>query len=191
MRQNKARWTAAELEQLRQAAAEGARLAQLAQLLPDRSTVAIETRLVMLRRAGKLPPLARTRVPPPRHDEPVRTGSNLDRLLRFIRACADRGEPLPSSSDVAERLNLADLTHVNRLMSEAQARGLIVVEYGPQGPRQVAAPDGSWRVVGAAYAGRRAQPRRCLCCRTPFEPTHRTNFVCGGCKATQAWSIGA
>ena len=187
----KAPWSQAELDTLRQAVMEGAKLEQLRQLLPGRTGVAIETRMVMLRRAGQLPALARTGAAAPRHAEPARPGSNLDRLLRFIRDCAARGEALPSSHDLAERLNLSDRTHANRLMAEAQARGLVVVEYGPQGPRRVSAPDGAWSVTGAAYAGRQGGRRRCLCCGNMFEPAHRTNFVCGGCKATTLWNSGA
>jgi hypothetical protein len=67
----------------------------------------------------------------------------------------------------------------------------VVVEYGPQGPRRVSAPDGAWSVTGAAYAGRQGGRRRCLCCGDMFEPAHRTNFVCGGCKVTTLWASGA
>lgn len=29
--------------------------------------------------------------------------------------------------------------------------------------------------------------RRCLTCRRGFEPDHRANFVCEGCKKNEAW----
>lgn len=47
--------------------------------------------------------------------------------------------------------------------------------------------DRGWTAVGAKRRMRTPPPsRQCLCCRRPFAPRHRLNFLCGrdSCDAT-------
>jgi hypothetical protein len=103
-------------------------------------------------------------------------GARLAMLVRYLRAEAAAGRPIPAMSEIATAVGLADTNNMPELLREGQQGGFFVVHHGRNGITAIEAPDGSWR----AERGREAVPqRRCLRCRRIFQPEHRTNFLCG------------
>ena len=185
-------WTAEEKAKLLELAKAGLQWRQVAAQLPGRSAQACHTIARSMRRAGLLPAdrraAAAAMAPAPL---PPRRGSRLDVLLRHLQRLAQAGQPMGTLEALAHQLFDERCDVASSLLRQLEARGMVVVDRAPAGIVRVAAPDGSWEVAGSAHAAAAAGPqRRCLSCRKPFQAEHRGNFVCHGCKGTDAWQTG-
>jgi hypothetical protein len=181
-------WSPEEIAILVAGVRSGQSFDTIALRLPRRNAKGAELKAAQLRRQGVLPPPPRAVPDGPR---PARPGTLLHALLTALEQAASRGQAMPHREELAGRIGARDQTHISELLSELVDRRLVVVEHGALGILRLRAADGSWSLAGASYAPREVLQRRCLACRKPFDAQHKHNFVCGGCKATDAWTSSA
>lgn len=112
-------------------------------------------------------------------------------LMRMLREAAEKGEPCPSNSTIADVLDMHE-SGIALLFQHLVQAGLVTIDRAGDGAntrRIVTAADGSWQTADRPTnpnshdprRGRQNTPRRrCLTCLEPFQPRHRLNFRCCG-----------
>jgi len=115
------------------------------------------------------------------------------RGLRFLAEAEKEGRRM-SARDLGLNLGMAESAGIETRQLLLKA-GLLVAEQSRRGgaPR-IRVSDGGWYALGETPPAAEAAPpakktRRCLTCRTDFEPDGPM-YVCDRCKGTEAWRSG-
>ncbi len=116
-----------------------------------------------------------------------RPNTHLDNMLREFKRLAEAGQDLLSITSLACAIGVSNSDfyrhlhkgHEKRFWGLRRDGGRITAIYDLRGAWLLKCSMRRYRDLG----GQAVPPRKCLRCREAFQPAHRTNFVCEGCRA--------
>lgn len=125
----------------------------------------------------------------------VRPKTHLERLHDELLRLAAAGQELPPLTAVADQLGVAN-AYLYGMLDRGQRAGLWRLARAQDKITSIHGPRGEWLVHCSFRRYHRSRgaaeivtPRKCLRCREVFQPAHRTNFMCEGCRAFAAQAM--